>query len=422
MTHKKSTIFSLTIICILFFCFGFITWMNGVLIPFFKICLELNNFQASLVMFASFSPYFIMALPSSMILKKTGYRKGMVMGLAVMAVGTTLFIPAAYSRNYVLFLFGIFLTGTGLTILQAAANPYVAIIGPIESTAQRIGFMGVSNKMAGIFSIMVLGSIFLFNADEISESIKAVDTIQKAKILDEYALKVITPYTYITLALLLLGVMIYFSGLPEISDSETLEPNDLTINDTRTSVLQYPNLVLGIFCIFFASACETIPVDSLIIYGRSLGMSMEQARQYPIYTLMMMLVGYLSSIVLIPRYLSQQRALQYASIWGILLAIIAYFAGGLISVYCLILMGVGSAILWGTIWGLALKHLGEFTKTGSALLLMGIIGGAILPPLFGILIDKNPLTPQNAILIIIPFYLYLLFYGIKGFAMKKWTI
>ena len=420
MSNQKSTFFSLTIICILFFCFGFITWINGILIPYFQICLELSNFQASLVMFASFTAYFFMALPSAKILKITGYRKGMVWGLIVMAVGTALFIPAAFSRSYPLFLFGLFVTGTGLTLLQVAANPYVAIIGPIESTAQRVGFMGISNKLAGIFSITVLGSIFLFKADDVLLKINAADISQKAALLDAYALKIINPYIYITLAILLLAVMIYFSKLPEIEEPKSAIKAQS--DEIPKTAFQFPHLILGVVCIFVASPCETIPVDSLIIYGRSLGLSIEQSRQYPIYTLCAMLVGYLSSILFIPRYLSQQKALQFAALWGISLAIIASIMGGIISIYCLILMGIGSAILWGTIWGLALQYLGEYTKTGSAMLLMGVVGGALLPPLFGKLIDANSRSPQNAVLILIPFYLFLLFYGIKGYGLKNWGV
>ena len=220
MTKLKSTIYPLVIIGILFFVFGFITWINGILIPYFQICLELTNFQATLVAFAAYIAYFVMAIPSAWVLGFTGYKKGMVLGLFIMALGTIIFIPAAYARTYAVFLTGLFITGTGLALLQTAANPYIAILGPIESTAQRIGFMGLANKVAGIIGITVLGSVFLLKADSVIDSVSKASVEEKAKILDAYVLKVVTPYSIITVVLILLGIMIYFSKLPEISETK----------------------------------------------------------------------------------------------------------------------------------------------------------------------------------------------------------
>lgn len=420
MLSKKSYYQSLIIICILFFVFGFLTWLNGVLIPYFQICLELTNFQASLVVLASFGAYFVMAIPSAWVLKRTEYKKGMTLGLIIMAVGTVLFIPAAYTRAYPLFLLGLFITGTGLTLLQAAANPYIAIIGPIESTAQRVGYLGISNKMAGIFSIMVLGSIFLLNADEVIAQVKNLDPIEKAKLLDAYALKIVNPYIVITICLLLMAVFIHFSGLPEIDENTSNTDENLSEKATKTSVLQFPNLVLGILALFFASACEVIPIDSIILYARSLGMPIEEARQYPTYSLFAMLFGYLASILFIPKYISQNKALLFVAIWGILLAISASILGGKPSIYCLILTSFGTAILWGTIWGLALKGLGQYTKIGGALLLMAIIGGAVLPVIFGRLIDIYKSMPQRAIILLIPFYVVIFYYSVWGHRKASW--
>lgn len=420
MSTRKSYVVSLTIICSLFFFFGFMTWINGVLIPYFQICLELSNMQASLVLFASYSAYFVMALPCAWILKRTKYRKGMVLGLVIMGVGTALFIPAAYTRTYGLFLLGLYLTGTGLTLLQAAANPYIAILGPIESTAQRVGYLGISNKIAGIISVTFLGSIFLLNADDIIAQVKNLDSIQKSALLDEYALKIINPYIGISIALLLMAIFIYLSNLPEIDETKTSDQHEGNKLETRTSVFQFPHLLLGVLTLFFASACEMIPVDTIIIYSRALGLSIAEARQYPTYGLLAMLVGYLVSILLIPKHLSQHRALQLAALWGILLGIVAYISGGMVSIYCLVLTGFGAAVLWGTIWGLALRALGEYTKIGGALLLMSVIGGAIWPLLFGKLIDTNPATPQRAVLILVPLYAAIWCYATWGYRITGW--
>lgn len=418
MRSTKSYLYPLTILGILFFVFGFITWVNGILIPYFQICLELTNFQSLLVAFASYIAYFVMALPSAWVLKHTGYKKGMVIGLAVMATGTLLFIPAAYTRTYSLFLFGLFVTGTGLALLQTAANPYVAIIGPPESTAQRIGFMGLSNKIAGILSQRILGAIFLLDADVIINSISKVSAAQKAVILDNYILKVVNPYLVITGTLLFLGVMIFLSKLPEVNEERDVPQQSTAL--PRSGIFQYPHLVLGVLALFVSGACEVIPIDGIIIYSRSLGIPLEEARHFAEYTLYAMLAGYLAQTILIPKYISQHLALALCAVLGIILSIGAYFTNGMTSVIFIILMGFPAAWLWGTIWGLAIRNLGRFTKVGSALLLMAVVGGGVFPLLFGGLIDDNPDWPQTSILILVPCYLILFYYGTRGFKMNYW--
>jgi glucose/galactose transporter len=374
-----------------------------------------------LVALAAYISYFVLALPSAYILKLTGYRKGIVLGLVIMAVGTFLFVPAAYSRTYPIFLTGLFITGSGLALLQTAANPYVAIIGPMESTAQRIGFMGLANKIAGILSLSLLGSIFLFNADEIIASVSQANAREKAVILNAYALKIVKPYIIITAILLLLAVLIYFSKMPEINESETEMTDHESHAKSKLSVLQYPHLVLGVVALFFAAACEGIPIDCIIIYSRALGIPIEEARHFSTYTLYAMLAGYIASTVLIPKYLSQSKALQACACLGIALTIGAYLSSAIVSIICLILMGFGAAMLWGTIWGLSLKELGKHTKIGSAMLLMSVIGGGIFPMLFGGLIDKNQSYPQNSVLLLLPCYLVLWFFSVKGHRMKRWN-
>ncbi len=421
MTKLKSTIYPLIIIGILFFVFGFLTWINGILIPYFQICLELSNFQATLVVFATFIAYFVMALPSAWVLSFTGYKKGMVLGLFIMALGTFLFLPAAYTRTYSIFLTGLFITGTGVTLLQTAANPYVAIIGPIESTAQRIGFMGLANKIAGILSITVLGSVFLLNADDIIATVSQASEAEKANILDAYVLKVVTPYLIITVGLILLGIMVYFSKLPEISDSSKSEGELTTNGGTKRNIFQYPHLILGVLTLFFALACEGVPIDGIILYSRTLGIPVSVARHFTTYTLIAMLIGYLATIFFIPKYFSQQRALQFCAVWGLALTFGSFFLKGINGLYCLVLMGFSGAMLWGTIWGLSLRGLDKYTKLGSAMLLMAVIGGGIFPVVYGRLLDINKLHPQNAILMLVPCYLIVLLYSTWGYRLNNWN-
>lgn len=420
MPGIKSYIYPLTIIGILFFVFGFLTWINGILIPYFQICLQLTNVQASLVAFASYIAYFVMALPSAWILKYTGYKKGMAVGLVMMAVGTIIFIPAAYARTYSIFLTGLFITGAGVTLLQTAVNPYVAIIGPIESTAQRIGFMGLANKFAGIISTALLGSIFLFNADNIIADVKKAGTIERSRILDAYALKIVNPYLVITIVLVLLALFIYFSRLPEINETQKENGEEKSVVAHKQSIFHYPYLLFGVISLFLSAACEGIPIDGIIIYSRSLGIPIEEARHFTQYTLYAMLLGYLASTILIPKYLSQHKALQWCAILGLLFTIASYVNTGIVSIYFLILTGFGAAVLWGTIWGLSIRELGRYTKTGSAMLLMSVVGGGIFPLIFGKLIDVNPINPQNAVLLLIPCYLILLLFSTWGYRLESW--
>lgn len=413
----KDSIYPLIIIGILFFVFGFLTWINGILIPYLQICLDLSNFQATLVVFASYSAYFVMAIPSAKILEKTGYKKGMVIGLLVMALGTLLFIPAAYTRTYALFLIGLFITGTGLTLLQTAANPYLAVIGPVESTAQRVGFMGISNKIAGLIGIGILGSIFLLSADSILVELKTLSLTEKAIVLDKYALKVVWPYLLITLFLILLSVWISKTNLPEINEQE-----DVKVNlETKSNITHYPHLILGILTLFCSSAVEAIPIDGIVLYSRTLNIPLAVSRHYTSYTLIAMLVGYIASSILIPKYLSQQKALMLCALWGIVLTIGSYLLPGIYSLYCLILMGVGGAMLWGTIWGLALRDLGKYTKLAGGMMLMAVVGGGIFPVIYGKLLDLNPNSPQNAVLLLIPCNLILLYYAVSGHKLNFWS-
>lgn len=422
MRNSQSFYYPLAVIAVLFFVFGFLTWVSGILIPYFQICLQLTNFEASLVSFAIYIAYFAFSLPSARILHYTGYKKGMALGLLLMALGTALFIPAAYGRTFPLFLFGLFVTGSGTTLLQAAVNPYVAIIGPIESTAQRIGFMGLANKLAGIICIVILGSVFLLDADKVVAEIGQVPPEQVAAVLDAYVLKVVKPYAIITIILLILAVLVYFSRLPEVDESKE-QGEDISSKalSEKSSVFQYPNLVLGVLCLFVSTACEGLPIDGIIIYARSLGIPIEEGRVYIQYSLYAMLLGYIASTVLIPKYVSQQNGMVLCSLLGLVLSMGSFFTDGRISIYLLICTAFGAAMLWGMIWGLSLKGLGKFTKVGSAILLMSVVGGGIFPLVFGSLIDLNPGTPQMGVLLLIPCYFILLLYAIWGHKLARWT-
>lgn len=416
--RKNNYLIPIIIIGFLFFIFGFVTWLNATLIPYLRIACELSAFESFWVTFAFYISYFVMALPSSYVLKKTGFKNGMSVGLITMAIGALVFIPAAMSRTYGMFLTGLFIQGTGLAILQTASNPYVTILGPIESAAKRISIMGVANKFAGILSPIILGAILLEGADQLTKDIIEMDAVQKASVLDDLASKVIMPYIVMAGILLLLAGLVRFSSLPDI-DSEGDDENG---EDTsRTSIWQFPYLLLGVLSIFVYVGVEVIAVDTLIGYGNVLGFEFSEAKFFASFTLFAMIVGYFVGIIAIPKYISQARALQIFAVLGVIFTIIATMTDGYTSILMIAALGFANSIMWPAIWPLAIEGLGKFIKTGSALLIMGIAGGATLPLLYGYLSDIESIGPTQAYWIMVPCYLFILFFAVSGHKIGKTT-
>lgn len=409
-SSKNSYITSLFLVGCLFFIFGFITWLNGTLIPFLKAACQLNNFQSYFVTFAFFISYFVMAIPSSVILKKTGFKKGMSLGLVAMAIGTILFIPAALQRNYALFLAGLFTQGLGLAILQTAVNPYVTILGPEESAARRISIMGVANKAAGILSPIILASILLSNIDGINDQLKTVtDSAARNQLLDELARRIINPYIVLTITLLVLALFIRISPLPEVDEEEE---NPDTEKAGTASIMHHPYLFLGAIAIFFYVGVEVIAGDSIISYGTYLGIPIGRAKFFTSLTLGFMVAGYFLGILLTPKIISQETALKICAVLGIIFTVGVLTTSGITSVFFLAALGLAHSIMWPAIWPMSLKGLGKFTKRGAAFLIMGIAGGAVLPLVYGWLGDRSNL--QTAYWIMIPCYLYILYFSVSG--------
>jgi len=415
--EKKQYIVSITIIGVLFFIFGFITWINGTLIPYLKIACQLKtDLESYLVATAFFIAYAVMALPSSYVLKRTGYKKGMSIGLFVMAVGAVVFVPAANARDYNLFLLGLFIIGSGLALLQTASNPYATIIGPIESAATRISIMGICNKVAGILASLIFGYIALNNTDALEASLKTMDTIAREEALNALASRVVVPYSILAVSLCVLGVAVLFSSLPDINDSGS-ESKSAADASSKTSIFQFPYLLLGVLAIFLYVGAEVIAGDTIISYGKSLGINMSYARYFTIGTLACMLLGYIIGIFTIPKFMSQAFALKACALLGITFAVLAIVTSGVTSVIFIALLGLANSLMWPAIWPLAIDGLGKFTKTGSALLVMAIAGGAILPLVYGKI--SLSVGNQQAYWILIPCYLYILYFAIKGHKAGK---
>ncbi len=400
-----------------FFIFGFVTWLNGILIPYLKISCELNHFESYLVAFSFYVAYVIMAIPSSWVLKRTGLKKGMMFGLFIMAAGALFFIPAALTRTYFLFLSGLFIMGTGLAIMQTAANPYITILGPIESAAQRISIMGICNKSAGVIATFLFGVMALSDGDALLAHLKTLDDIQRAVALDELASRVIIPYLGMAAILVAIGILIKISGLPEIDPNVQNSEEDDLYYGSRTSIFQFPFLLLGVIAIFCDVGLEIIAGDTIISYGLSQGIPVSVAKHFTSMTMMASILGYTIGVIAIPRYISQSTALRICAILGIILTVAAIASPRLISVVFIALLGMANSLIWPAVWPLAIEGLGRFTRIGSSLLIMGNLGGALLPLLYGRLADI--INPQQAYLIVIPCYFFILYYGLAGHKVGK---
>ncbi len=419
--EEKSYRGPMIIIGILFFVFGFVTWINGPLITFVKLAFGLDtDSKAFLVTTAFYLAYFFLALPSSWILERTGMKKGMALGLFVMAIGTFLFGTFATQRDYTLSLIGLFVIGSGLSLLQTASNPYISILGPIESAAKRISIMGICNKVAGILSPIILSALVLTDIDKLEELVKgASDEAAKNTILTEFAAKIYAPYMVMAIILVGLAYWIMKSALPEIKASEANEaPPESSLSKMKTSVLQFPHLLLGALCLFLYVGVEVLAGDAIGTYGNSFNLPADETKYFTSFTLGAMLVGYVIGLATIPKIITQQQALKISAILGVLFSVAAYFTVGYTSVLFVAALGLANALMWPAIFPMAIDGLGKFTEKGSALLVMGIAGGAIIPKLFAEYKDQYDF--QFVFLVIaVPCYLYILFYSMKGYKVGK---
>ncbi|WAC40365.1 sugar MFS transporter [Pedobacter sp. SL55] len=419
--QNRTALLPMVICCALFFIFGFVTWANGTLIPFLKLALNLEtDLQAFFVTFASYIAYFFLALPSSWILNKIGFKNGLVLGMVVLGVGSLVFIPAADNRSFELFLTGIFIQGSAMALLQTAVNPYLSIIGPIDSAAARISIAGLCNKGAGVLVPIIFGILFLKNAEETTAKINATTDINaKNAILDELLQRVHTPYIALAVIFVLFAIFIKFINLPEVKEEEDAVEDTGALTEvktaTKTSVFQYPHLFLGAFAIFCCVAAEVMAGDGIATYGRELNIAPNLVRFSTSFTLICMLVGYVVGIVAIPKFVSQQMALRICALSGVTLTIVSAFTSGYVSYYSVALLGLANSLMWPAIFPLGIKGLGKFTKTGSAIMIMGIAGGALVLPIYGFLKDSLQIDFQHAFLYtMLPAYLYIIFFAIKG--------
>lgn len=392
----------------LFFVFGFVTWLNNILIPYMKTSCELTSqVQAYLVPFAFYIAYFVMSIPSSFVLKKTGYGNGMALGLIIMAIGCMLFVPGARLRSYTIFLIGLFIQGIGLSLLQTASNPYVTVIGPVESAARRMSIMGVCNKLAGMVGILILYNALFSGKEHLFEQINAMSAgPEKEALLQQLSNGVILPYIIMTAVLIALVIFVKLAHLPEIQLEENKD------SSKKTSIFSYPYLWLGILAIFFYVGAEVIAIDTLIPYGNYYNIPTEVSHYFGVYALIALLIGYFCGIIFVPKVISQRNALIVQLCLAVLLVIVALCTKGIFSIVAIICLSFAHAIMWPAIWPLSIHDLGEHTEFGSALLIMAIAGGAVMPLIYGKIADV--VNPHAAYALLFVSYAYILYFATVG--------
>ena len=404
---------SIAIVGVLFFLIGFFTWLNGPLITFVKLAFELSEVGAFLVLMVFYLSYFFLALPSSWILRRTGMKKGLSLSLLVMAGGAALFGEFATQRWYPGALGGLFVIGSGLALLQTAINPYISILGPIETAARRIALMCICNKIAGILAPILIGTVVLHGIGDLDVQVQAADAATKAVLLNQFAAKIHAPYLAMAALLVVLAVAILFSPLPEIRSSEANATPVAAGAVERRSIFQFPHLWLGVLCLFVYVGVEVMAGDAIGTYGHGFNLPLDETKMFTAFTLGAMLVGYVVGLLVIPRVVSQSRYLTISAVLGVVFCLGAWATHGYVSVAGVALRGFANAMMWPAIFPLAIRGLGRFTETGSALLVMGIAGGAIIPQLFALL--KQHIDFQLVfVLLMVPCYLYILFYSVVG--------
>ncbi len=416
---------------LLFFIFGFVTWLNGALIPFLQMVCELSEMEALFIAFCFYVAYVVMALPMAKILEVTGYKKGMSLGLAMIAIGCLLFVPAALSKTFAVFLIAQFVVGSGLTILQTASNPFIVHLGSQDSAAARIAFMGLLNKFAGVLAPLLFTALVLGNFSDVSQvSLAQLPEAERAAQLNEMSSQLIQPYIGMAIALGILALGLMRVNLPDIQ----FESDDSNDSTQASGVLQFPHLVLGAITLFCYVGVEVIAGDTIGLYGSSLGVA--NATSLTSFTMTAMVIGYFLGLFCIPRLISQSKAMLLSGVLGLVFTVgimlgsdqshsISAILWGWTGIQTLpdtvaliALLGLANAMVWPTVWPLALADLGKFTPKGSAILIMGIAGGAILPLVYGGLSDT--LDAQSAYAVMLPCYAFICYYALGGHKKRAW--
>jgi len=411
---KSKYLFPLIIIGVAFFVIGFGVGINGIMVPILEATFNLSKGMSYLVLTATFSAFLLFGGPSGWVIKKIGYKKSLILALMIMSLGMLLFIPSAKMGSsmsgFYMFIVAAFIGGIGNTLLQTTINPYVTICGPIEKAAQRLCAMGVMNQSA-----WYLGPIFL----SLFIDVKQPD-IAKAAI----------PFGIAAGIIALFAFLMVFISLPEITaegENEIIDDmNDETVlsANRKKSVWQFPHLILGTLALFIYVGVETLPMASVIDFAKTIGL--DNPEQYSAFGPMGMIAGYIISIFVL-QWISQNKAMILFLLIALVSSLLLVTLPAKIAIYFLSGLGFAHSIMWGSIWALTINKLGKHTKSGASMLVVAIVGGAVIPLVFGFIIDA--LKPaggmasvenfQKAYWLFIPCYLFILYYAVAGYKVKS---
>jgi glucose/galactose transporter len=398
----------------MFFAIGFALGINSYLIPLLNQALDISSGQSYFVLAAAYSAFLIFGYPASLVIGKIGYKYTMALSFLMFAVGFLLFIPSASMKSLPLFLVASFISGMGNTFLQASVNPYITIVGPLESAAKRMSMMGIANKFAWPIAPLFLSLVI-------------------GKGLDDVVLTDINlPFYIIIGVFLLLGVIALMAPLPEVkaAGEEEGKGDESPYAIGKTSIWQFPHLLLGVLALFLYVGAETIALGTLIDYAKSMGLDnpenqtwiatlvgFNKPEDYAWIAPVGLVLGYIVGIIFIPKYIKQDKALIICAVTAILGSLAVVFAPSGISIFFIVFIALGASLMWPALWPLAMADLGKFTKTGSSLMVIAIVGGAVFPVIYGFL--KDVIGPQDAYWLVVPIFFYILWYALSGHKMRS---
>ncbi|EOH7148702.1 TPA: sugar MFS transporter [Campylobacter coli] len=396
----KSNSFALATLTALFFVMGFITVLNDILIPHLKTIFELNYFEAALVQFCFFGAYFIMGGFFGKLLEKIGYPAGVILGFTLTSIGCILFYPAASTASYPIFLGALFVLASGVVLLQTAGNPFVTLLAPgKEATALTLvqAFNSLGTTLGPIF-----GAVFI-----LSGTVEYINKVQEAE-------SVRIPYLIIAGILILLAILVYLLRLPDVR--ERAEKISKENHDEKISIFEYSHLVLGAAGIFFYVGAE-VSIGSFLILTMKKIAGIEEivgAKYIAFYWGGAMIGRFIGSAIM--SIMQPNKCLAFNTIVNICLILLSILIGGKIAIICLVAIGFFNSIMFPTIFSLATKNLGKFTSQASGLICMAIVGGAIIPPIQGLVADYFSLLISYTIPMLC--YFYILFFALKGYKCR----
>lgn len=396
-TNKTNYALPLAFVGMMFFSLGFALGINSFLIPVLKENLSLPGGVAYLLLAATFVPFLLFGYPAAKTIAAIGYKRTMALSFLIFAAAFVLFVFSARTESFGLFLLASFVSGAANAYLQASVNPYVTILGPLESAAKRISIMGICNKLAWPVAPLFFALI--------------VTNPEQVQISDLYL-----PFYIIIAVFLLLGMVSLLAPLPEVkaAGEDEADKTECPYTAGKRSIWQFPHLVLGALTLFIYVGVETLSLSTAVDYAKALGLSNPDL--YAWIPSIGMVVGYLCGIILIPKYMSQDMAMRICAWIGVAGSLAIVLLPAEISIWAIFPMALGCSLMWPALWPLAMADLGKFTKAGSGLLTMAIAGGAVIPTLFGFLQEASGV--QTAYWLALPCFVFILYYGVAGYKIR----